>query len=102
MTTSSPNQHFVDVAKSSAKKVENDRKRKATEAAKEQRRKSKCSRNDDTAAALKSYSRHDNALEPDEVTDNVPPEYLAQMKQTFYDTNVVVNREQAAVIERDT
>ena len=43
MTNSSPNQVFIDTAEHSAKKADSDRKRKATDKAKEQRRLSKCS-----------------------------------------------------------
>ncbi len=102
MTGSPPNQHFTDTAESFAKKADKDRKRKATEKAKEQRRRSKYSRTDDTVAARKSYSRHDGALEPDEVTDDIPLDYLAEMKQSYYNTKVVITQEEAVNIERDT
>ena len=102
MTTSLPNQHFIDTARCSAKRADNDRKRKATEKAKQQRRQSKYSRNDDTAAARKSYSKHDDGIEPDEVTDDVPVQLLADMKKAFYQTKVVVNEEEAANLERCT
>ena len=36
--------------------------------------------NDDTAAAKKSYNSHDDGIEPDEVTDDVPVQLLADMK----------------------
>ena len=102
MTNSLANQHFIDTARSSAKKADNDRKRKATDKAKQQRRQSKYSRNDDTAAAKKSYSRHDDGIQPDEVTDDVPVQLLADMKQAFYQTKVVVTEAEAANLEQCT
>ena len=54
MTKSFPNQVSVDAAESSAKKSDNDQKRKATEAAKEQRRRSKYTK---ITAARKAYTR---------------------------------------------
>lgn len=102
MTGSSPNQHFTDVAECFAEKADRDRKRKATKEAKEQRRQSKYCRTDDTVAARKSYSRHDGALEPDEVTNDIPQDYLAEMKQSYYNTKVVVTQEEAMNIETQT
>ena len=96
MTGSPPNQHFIDTAEYFAK---NDRKRKATDTAKQQ---STYSRSDDTVAARKSYTRHDSAVEPDEVTDDISPHYLAELKQSYYDTKVVVTQEEAVNIERHT
>ena len=97
---SSPNQYFIDAAKYSPKKADRDWKRKVTEKTKEQWRWSKYSWTDDTAVARKSYSRHDNALEPDEVTHDVPLEYLTEMKQSVYDTKVAVTQGEAMDIER--
>ena len=84
MTKSSPNPVFVDAAQCCAKKAEKDRKRKATDEAKEQQRQSKCSRIDNTVAARKAYSRHDGIV-PDDVAD-VSPEFLDESK-TFYENH---------------
>ena len=43
MTGSPPNQHFIDMAECFAKKADNDRKRKATDTAKQQQQQSKYS-----------------------------------------------------------
>ena len=59
---------------SSSLKAEKDRKRKATDEAKEQRWQSKCSRIDNMVAACKAYSRHDSIV-PDDVVD-VSAEFL--------------------------
>lgn len=92
MTCSSPNQVFIDAVESSAKNVENDRKRKATQEAKEQRRISKYAKIDNTAAARRAYARHDGGMAPNEVSDDVPPEFLRDMKMSFYNTKVVVTK----------
>ena len=102
MTDSLPNQHFIHSAQCSAKRANKDRKRKATEEAKEQRRRSKYSRIDDTAIARKSYRRDDNVLEPNEVTGDIPQEYLDELKKSFYETKVVVTQQQSGIIERST
>ena len=99
MTNTSPNQVFLDAAESSAKKADNDRKRKATEEAKEQRRKSKYTKVDNTAAARKAYTRHDDGIAPDDVSDDITPDYLEYMKMSFYNTKVVVTNEECKDIE---
>lgn len=101
MTDSSPNRIFIDTAKHSTKKAENDRKRKATEYAKKQRRRSKYSQTDDTIAARRAYSRHDDTILPD-VTDDVSPEFLQELKMGYYQTKVVVTKDEAEKIERST
>lgn len=65
MTTSSPNKVFTNATEHSTKKLNKDRKRKATEKFKEQRRRSKYTRIDDTPAARRAYSRHDGGITPD-------------------------------------
>ena len=102
MTNTSPNQVFLDAAESSAKKADNDRKRKATEEAKEQRRKSKYTKVDNTAAARKAYTRHNDGIAPDDVSDDITPDYLEYMKMSFYNTKVVVTNEECKDIEKTT
>ena len=102
MIESSPNQVFLDTAERSAKKVEKDRKRKATDEAKEQRRQSKCSRIDNTVAARKAYNRHDGGILPDDGTDDVSPEFPDEMKTRFYQTEVVINQAEAEALDRRT
>lgn len=81
MTNSPPNPVFIDTSESSAKKVEQTRKRKATEMAKESGRKSKYSKTDDSVAAQRANSRQDNAIQPADITDNVSPEHLEDLKK---------------------
>ena len=57
ITSTSPNKIFSTAADQSAKKVEADRKRKASEKAKESRRRSKYMQLDDTIAARTAYNR---------------------------------------------
>ena len=102
MAHSPPNQVYINVAKNSAKNVENDRKRKSTEEAKESRRRSKYMRTDDTLAARKAYSRHDDGATPDEVTEDIPAEHLKQLTMSFYNTKVFVNDKKAKEIEKCT
>lgn len=102
MTNSSPNQIFSDTVERSTKKFESDKKRKATEKAKAKRRSSKYARIDNTVTALKAYSRHNGGVLPDEIDDDISPDFLEQLKKGFYDTKVVVTPEEAKAIERQT
>lgn len=101
-TSSAPNSVLVDVANDTAKVREKDRKRKSTEGEKERRRQSKYAHTDDSLQARKSYSRHDGGAEPDDVHEDVSPEYLNELKQQFYAANVIVSKEQACEIEQTT
>ena len=91
MTASVPNQVFIDASEASAKRTDNDLKRKATEEVKARRRRSKYLRMYNTASARKAYSRHDDGIVPDEISDDVPPDYLEAMKTSYYNTQVTVN-----------
>ncbi len=102
MTNNSPNKIFSTVAKNAAKQVEKNRKRKATEQAKEMRRKNKYIRIDNTAAARGAYNRHDEGICPEEVDDNLSSEELERLKTSFYETKVVITVEKAKEIEAET
>ena len=102
MTGLPPNNIFATTAENSARKAEKDKKRKSKETVKAKRRKAKYAGKNNTTAARKAYSRHDNEVEPDDVTDDVSPEILAEMKKRYYETNVVVTKEEAVKIELDT
>ena len=78
------------------------RERPCTDEAKTKRRQSKYSRTDDSVAARNAYSRHDNGIEPDDVCDDVSPEHLTELKKTYYNSKVVVTKEEAEDLERDT
>ena len=102
MTSTSPNEVFSTVAERSATRVEKDRKRKATDKAKESRRRSKYIRIDDTAAARSAYSRHDGGISPEEVHDDIPSDQLQQLQTSYYKTKVAITEEEARDIEKST
>ena len=102
MTSTSSNKVFTNAAEHSAKRLDKDRKRKATDEAKEQHRKSKHSKIDDTVAARKAYSRHDEGVTPDQVSDDKSPQRLDELKSSFYQMKVMVTAEEAQKIEEQT
>lgn len=102
MTYSSPNKIFTDTAQHSAKIARQDRKRKASDEAKQQQRKSKYAKKNDTAAARSAYSRHDDGIQPEQITENISSESLHELKSTFYRTRVTVTQEEARKIEEET
>ena len=102
MTKSAINPIYHDASQKLATKISKDRKRKATMKAKEQRRRSKYSKKDDSVNAQKAYSRHTGEIEPDEVTEDVSPETLEGLKQSFYENKVKVTKEEAKDIAQDT
>ena len=102
MTNTSPNKIYIDTAERSAKTLSNDKKRKATDEAKQKRRRSKYARIDDSAAARRAYSRHDGGILPHEVTEDISPESLEQLKSGFYQTKVVITRQEAKRLEETT
>ena len=101
-TRSAPNSVLLDVTNRMATTREKDRKRKSDEKYKESRRKRKYERREDTAKARKSYSRHDGGMEPEDVCEDVSPDHLQELVQTFYRTNVFVTKDEACEIERST
>ena len=102
MTNTSPNQVFTDVAEFTAKKYTNDIKRKATDTSKEKRRQSKYIRIDNTAAARSAYTRHDDGISPEQVTEDISPEELESLIYSFFETKVVITEEEAKSIEEKT
>ena len=88
MTGAPANEILVDTANHLAKIQDDNRKRKRTEKAKESRRRSKCSRVDNTVAAQKAYSHHDGQIEPDDYIEDISDEKLAKEKDKYYKKNV--------------
>ena len=82
-TGSTPNSILVKTAETMAEKCEKDGKRKTTEKAKETRRKSKYACTDSSVKARRSYSRHDGEIEPDDICDDISPEHLKQLSESF-------------------
>ena len=102
MAEASPNKVFKGTADCYEKTVVNNRKRMATEKAKERRRQSKYMQIDDSDAARRAYSRHDDGILPNEVTDDIPQEHLKHLMDTYYNSKVAITEEKAKLIERQT
>ena len=103
MTSSSPNKVFSNTAEHSANTINKNRKRKAIPEVKEKRRRSKYAKLDDnTAAARRAYSRHDDGILPEEILDDISPEELEALKSTFYETKVVFTSEATRELEQTT
>ena len=102
MTESEVNPVYQNVAEKSKQKIANDRKRKSTPEAKERRRKSKYSKEDNSVSALKAYNRRDGGIEPEEVMEDISPETLEDLKTSFYSTKVTVTEEEAQNIAANT
>ena len=103
MTSSSPNKVFSNTAEHPAKIINKNRKRKAILEVKEKRRRSKDAKLDDnSAAAHRAYSRHDDGILPEEILDDISPEELQALKSTFYETKVVFTSEAARELEQMT
>ncbi len=102
VTNTCPNEVFQSVASNSAKLLAKDKKRKANEDNKKSRRQNKYARTDNSAAARMAYSRHDNGITPEEVTADISPDSLEKLKTSFYESKVVVTRDEAELIEFET
>ena len=79
-----------------------DKKRKATEEAKVQRRKSKYAPKFNAAAARSAYSRHHEGILPDQLTEDIYLEHLQELKSSFYQTRVSVTQKGRVLIEEQT
>ena len=96
------NQVFANAAQADYEKTEKDRKRKSTERAKQKRRQNKYARIDNSHQAKKAHVHQDDNVRPEEVVEDVSPEYLEELKMGYYETKVMVSEEEACAIERDT
>jgi len=103
ITGSQPSNIFSQAAEANSKKVTNDRKRKSTDAEKINRRKRKYAKtSDDSLAARQAYSRHDNGEQPQDISDDVPPDHLQRLKMDYYEAHVVVDQRKRSEIEQST
>ena len=102
MTNRSPSKVFSHAVQQSAKKASYEKKHKATERVKKQRRMRKYLQKYETAQVRKAYSRHDGGLSPDDIDDDISPEHLAELKKGYYKTKVIVTSERAKEIEHET
>ncbi len=101
MTNSSLSKAFEDTAKRSSMKSVCDKKRKAREDVKQQRRIKKISKTNESAKGRKAYSRHDGGFSPDSL-DDVSPDHLETLKRSVYQANVVVTSERINLIQEQT
>lgn len=83
-------------------KLRQDKKRKSRDDVKARRRSSKYAKLDDSVAAHKSYSRHDNGDLPDEIDNDLTSDHLEQLSKGYYATKVVVTPEETKAIEVQT
>jgi len=102
LTAREPNPVFASVSESLHKKMNKEKERKKSPEVKAKRRQSKYSEVDNTLAARQAYARHGDSISPEEVTADISPEYLTELKSSFYDTNVKVSKERANEIEMKT
>ncbi len=102
LTAREPNPVFASVSESLNKKMNKENERKKSPEVKAKRRQSKYSEVDHTLAARQAYARHGDSISPEEVTADISPEYLTELKSSFYDTNVKVSKERANEIEMKT
>ena len=99
--TSKENLLYKTTAELSARIAIRDRKRKSTDLAKENRRKNKYSKTDNSISARKAYSRHEG-IQPDEASEDISREHLEVLKDSFYKTKVALTPEEARDLEIQT
>jgi hypothetical protein len=99
--TSKENSVYKTTAELSAKNATKDKKRKATDQSKENRRKNKYSKTDNSISARKAYSRHEG-IQPDEASEDISTEHLEDLKDSYYKTKVVLTPEEARDLEEQT
>ncbi len=102
LTKSTPNSVFQQQPKKQKGGMKKNATRQSQDDVKAKRRQSKYTRKDNSAAARKAYSRHDNDMEPDDLTDDVSPDILKEMKNRYFKANVAVSKEEAIEIEKTT
>ena len=57
---------------------------------------------DDSAAAHRAYSRHDEGITPDRDTNGIPEDQLKQFTSSCYSMKVVITEEKVGEIEQHT
>ena len=102
ITGNAPNDEFEAKSLTLLKQTNNDRKRKASEEVKQQRKKAKFTSNDDSVNSRRAYSRHDGIVEVDDVHADLPPSDLQDLMVCYYRANVMVNESKATSIQLTT
>ena len=102
VTSNPPNNVFVEKSLAHQQQTENDRKRKASTEAKQQRKKAKLTtKADNNVNAKRAYSRHDGS-NVDDISTDLPTCDLQDLMVSYYKANIVVNDSRAAYIQLTT
>ena len=102
VTGNAPNDEFKAKSLALLKQTNNDRKRKASEVVKQQRKKAKFTSNDDNVNSRRAYNRHDGIVEVDDVHADLPPSDLQDLMVCYYRANVMINESKATSIQLPT
>ena len=91
------------VSQERSKLANTDRKRKATDKAKQSRWESKHQKtDDDTVKARRDYDRHDGGTTVLDIVSDVPQNMLEDLMIKYYQTNVQVTTSKAKELESTT
>ena len=82
-----------------SKVVEQDRKRKSSLPAKQQRKKSRQASVDNSLSSRSSYSRYDGGPNATDVPQDVPPNHLQDLMVNFYKIKVIVTQQRGKEIQ---
>ena len=94
---------YTLVSQEPSKLANTDRKRKATDKAKQNRWESKRQKtNDDTVKAQRDYDRHDGGTTVLDIVSDVPQNMLEDLMIKYYQTNVQVTTSKAKELESTT
>lgn len=102
VTGESANQVFTGVAEAKSKQATSDRERKSTSQAKQSRQLSKCKASDNSLQSRRDYSRYDGGRNADDITSDLPMEYLQDQMLSYYKAHVVVSEEGASEVQKMT
>ena len=103
VTNTAPSGTFKAVAASKCHSAAQDRKRKAKETVKTQRKQAKRLRQEDNSQKARlDYSRYDGGQNATEITTDLPPQQLYNLMKEFYIAKVKVTESQSEAITQHT
>ena len=103
ITKTTPSATFKAVGSSKCTKMAKDRKRKAKETVKAQRKQAKRLRQDENSQQARlDYSRYDGGENAAEITTDLSPQHLYHLISEFYTAKVKVTESQGNAITLDT
>ena len=103
VTKTAPSATFTEVGSSKCTKMAKDRKRKAKETVKAQRKQAKRSRQDENSQQARlDYSRYDGGENATEIPTDLSPQQLHHLMSEFYAAKVKVTESQGNAITLDT